>query len=67
MTLVPVDKDAFINAHLAGYLLITFTRGADGQVNGLTMFQGNCIVTRKKRLDAMVVRLTTEQLLNFDI
>jgi hypothetical protein len=41
MALVPVDKDAFINAHLAGYLLITFTRGADGQVNGLTMFQGN--------------------------
>lgn len=41
MTLVPVDKDAFINTHLAGYLLITFTRGAEGQINGLTMFQGN--------------------------
>jgi Domain of Unknown Function (DUF1080) len=41
VNLVPVDKDEFINAHLAGYLLITFTRGADGQVNGLTMFQGN--------------------------
>ncbi|HXU20105.1 MAG TPA: DUF1080 domain-containing protein [Verrucomicrobiae bacterium] len=41
MPLVPVNKDMFINAHLAGYLLITFTRGADGQVNGLTMLQGN--------------------------
>ena len=38
--LVPVDKDVFINAHLAGYLQITFTRGSDGKVNGLTMLQG---------------------------
>ena len=41
MNLVPVDKDTFINAHLAGYMLVTFTRGTDGKVNGLTMLQGN--------------------------
>jgi hypothetical protein len=41
MNLVAVEKDTFINAHLAGYLLLTFTRGADGKVNGLTMLLGN--------------------------
>jgi len=40
-SLVPIDKDVFISTHLAGYLEITFTRGSDGHVNGLTMLQGN--------------------------
>jgi hypothetical protein len=38
--LVPISKDVFINAHIQGSLLITFTRDNTGQVTGLTMAQG---------------------------
>jgi hypothetical protein len=40
MILTPVSKDVFINAHIQGSLLITFTRDSSGQVTGLTMAQG---------------------------